>query len=291
MSLFAIQILSAFLFGGLIIALVTLLVEHSPPALRGIIMTFPNTMIVTYIFLALTLGSNQVIDTLPGLFIALISAMPFSFSYVVAAQYFEDYTPHHKWPIIICLIIASLIWLIFPLLLPQSLLVAVFGFIVSLAVFQPLMARYADKFEPPQLSRTYSFKQLMFRACFAGLVVALSTAAARISGAYWGAIIGLYPAAIGSQFILFQSEYGAKALPPLVKSLAMGLINCATYGITVAYAYPSLGIVLGTMLGLVSSIATARLTTRITSRDTNRHISTNTPANAPRPLVPKSHSQ
>ena len=90
----------AFIVGGILIALLSFLAERAPRSLKGIIIAFPSTITVSFAFIAFTVGSQTLIDILPGVYYSLLGTILFTFAFSSAAKWFSGKTPERKWPIL-----------------------------------------------------------------------------------------------------------------------------------------------------------------------------------------------
>ena len=255
--MFAIQVITAFIIGGSLIASISFIVEKSPRSLRGIILGFPSTMAVSFVFLAIVLGPEAIYQSLPGVQYSLLGAILFAFSFSVVAQKFSSITPERKWPVLPTLLVAVATWLIFAICttyFPQRLSISLPVLLVGILSLQPLFSRYANQFpvcsSPPQTQ----VRELLFRSLFCGTIIATALIVSRILGPYWGALVGgTFPASFGSQLMIFQFKHPSRFIPSVIKTVPLGVLNVTIYSIVVAYSYPKLGIVLGTILGFAAS--------------------------------------
>lgn len=272
LPIFAIQVISAFFAGGFIIALLSFFAEKSPRSLRGIIISFPSTMAVSFVFLALSLGPDQLLPVLPAVYYSLLGAILFAFSFTFVAQRFSEKNPNKKWRVPCTLILASCAWFMVSLLsskLPQIHWVALPCLLIGITLLQPLFTIYVNHFpdcaSPPQIT----FTELLFRGIFAGTVVAAAVVLARALGPFWGAVVGgTYPASFGSQLMLFQLKYPSKFLPSLIKTVPVGILSTTVYSTIVCLTYPRIGILLGTLVAFAGSLCTSLLVVRL-SRERN----------------------
>lgn len=267
--IFSLRVITAFLVGGLLIALLSVVAERSPRALRGIIIAFPSTMVVSFVFIAIEIDSHRLIDILPGVYFGLVGGIVFALSFALIAQRFATHTPTTKWPVAATLVFASGVWFAVPFcstFAPKGLGFALLCLLMAIAVFQPLAARYANRFpvcnSPPQTG----IKEVLFRAVFAGTVIGSAVIITRLLGPFWGAVVGAtYPASFGSQLMIFQAKYPARFLPSLIKTLPLGVLSTTVYATVVALGYPVFGIALGTFAALVASLTTSLLLARFSS--------------------------
>lgn len=258
MSPAILQPILAFFIGGLTIASLSLLAEKSPPALRGLVISFPSTLAISFIFLAHEFGTEILATVLPGVFYALLGSFLFAITFVVISQYFIDKTPALKWPIAVTLLCASLVWLVVAYLsstLPRQIEFALPVYLFFTVAIQFALWRYAQSRPSPIIIHKTSPLEFFSRIFFAGTVIASAVVLSKVLNPFWGALIGgTYPASFGSQLMIFQGKYPASQLPTTIKTVPLGVTSVAFYAISVTFLYPQLGIPLGTLLAMTGSL-------------------------------------
>jgi len=263
------HVVCAFIVGGILIALLSLLAERAPRSLKGIIIAFPSTITVSFAFIAFTVGSQTLIDILPGVYYSLLGTILFAFAFSSAAQWFSGKTPERKWPILYTLIIASCIWISAPLLssrLPQKIPIALPCLVGGIIFLQPLYSRYANRFPDYPIGNETKPLEILFRGLFSGIVIAAAIIVAKSFGPFWGGILGgTYPAAFGSQLMIFQNKYPADYLPSLIKTIPIGVLSIAAYATVAAVLYPVIGITLGTVGAFTTSVFVSFILSRVRS--------------------------
>lgn len=99
---------------------------------------------------------------------------------------------------------------------------------------------------------TYSKTLLLSRALFAGVVVALAVALAKIGGPVWGGIFSCFPALFISTLAITNYSSGLNFSRAMTKPLMVsGLPTSITYVLAVNYFYPILGLYYGTLAALI----------------------------------------
>ena len=263
------HVIFAFSVGGSLIALLSILAERAPRSLRGIIIAFPSTITVSFMFIAATLGSKTLITILPGIYYSLLGTILFAFAFAATAQRFSTITPERKWPILFTLIIASCIWISAPLLssrLPNKTTIALPCLVGGIGLLQLLYSRYSNRFYEYPVQSGISPLEMLFRGLFSGTVIASAVIVAKTFGPFWGGILGgTYPAAFGSQLMIFQNKYPADYLPSLIKTIPVGVLSIAVYATITALLYPRIGIALGTIVAFASSLCVSFILFRLKS--------------------------
>lgn len=248
------------------------LAERAPRSLRGIIISFPSTMAVSFVFLAVIKTPDAIRENISAIYYSLLGAILFGLAFAVTSQFFSNLTPKKKWPIAATLLIASCAWILIPIItdkLPDSIFVSLLSLLIGIALLQPFFSFYANRFPTCQHPPQTGAAELFFRFLFTGSIIALSVISTKMLGAFWGAIIGAsYPASFSSQLMIFQSKYPSKFLPSLIKTIPVGVLSTTGYASVVALSYPYVGILKGTPLALLASLIISLTVARL-SRERN----------------------
>jgi len=241
--------------------------EISSPLTRGIIISFPSTMAVSFVFLAITLGSDKLLPNLPGVYYSLLGSVLYVLSFSMFAQKFAS---NSVLSIALTVVVSSLAWLIVPMLsreLPREISIALPTFLIAIALLQPLFYRYADKFPLCSQRPMTGLREFLFRVIFSGTIISAAIIFAKLIGPFWGAVIGgTYPVALGSQMMIFRRKYPPQYLPSVIRTVPVGVTSTAAYATVVSFAYPKIGIIAGTLLAFVVSFCVSKLVMKFFGR-------------------------
>ncbi|SJM90811.1 membrane hypothetical protein [Crenothrix polyspora] len=267
--MFTFNIIAAFLVGGAMIALLSLLAERVPSALGGIIISFPSTVAVSFVFLSITLGTDKLIQFIARIYYSMLGSIFFAFVFAFTSLLLSSAFSNKKLLIIATLLVSSSVWIIFPLYsanLTQTIWNSAVCLALGIILFQTGFIVYANRFpERPAIKKTSLF-DLPLRGLFSGSIVALSIILAHNLGPFWGIVVGAtYPAALASQLSIFLYRYPVECLPGFIRTVPVGAVSVATYVTVSAVTYPALGILMGTILAFTASIIMSFLISKFVS--------------------------
>ncbi len=136
------------------------------------------------------------------------------------------------------------------------------GLYVSLPIFlvgvagTTLWLRARHHFEQrPGRRIAYTPGEIAFRGLFAGLMIALSVVAARLSGPVLGGILSVFPAIFTSTMVILYLRQGREFSGATGTLMIVGSANVVVYSVVVVFAFPPLGAIWGTVAALVVSYA------------------------------------
>jgi len=270
-QLFWLQIFTSFLIGGGIIALLSYLSEIAPANIKGLIMPFPSTILVSLFFIAQINGVPDLVSAIPGMGYAFIGSMVYILSYLLMAQLMSGFVFSIYLKIFLTWFFSSIFWVIFPILaqwLPREDLFIPFGsLIVCIFLFQPLFIVLSRRYSVEVQLKPINVQEMIFRFVFAGTIIAFAVCVSKFSGSFWGAVIGAtYPAAFGSQLMIFQKKYPAGFIAVVLKMAPFGIFSLIAYSFSVYFFYAWMGIWWGTLASLVVSLATAFIVSKVSAR-------------------------
>jgi uncharacterized membrane protein (GlpM family) len=114
-----------------------------------------------------------------------------------------------------------------------------------------------------KLGVSYPTSQLIGRALFGGMVIALAVFMDKLGRSLLAGIFGSFPAMFLSTLVITYHAGGPDFLRSVGKSLLIsGLINVPLYEILVRYPYPTVGLVIGTAIAILFLLGTGYLTLR-----------------------------
>ena len=198
-TLFIIQLITAFIVGGGLIALLSLLAERVGSKISGIVIAFPSTIALAFFFLAWTLSSQTVSDMVPTTLIPLGVSVMVPVIYIYSAKLFSRFHISKLIQILASFFVSSLFWLVL------SIPVAIFQFssfvigvvvYATFAIFSHLLL-HRKKYEKPK-ALIYTTGQKIGRAAFVGFIIVLVVFLGKTLGSFWGGIFSMFPAAFSS---------------------------------------------------------------------------------------------
>lgn len=254
-SLFTIQLITAFLIGGGIIALLSLIAEKAPQKTAGIFLTLPSTVAVSLFFMAWTTSAQATAQIIPSTLIPMGSAILFGAIYAAIAKSLKLKSKIAQ--ISTTYTIGIAIW--FALALPMAiykinnLSLGLSGYLITIILAALIFKRNK---EPKAPSLSYTKIQILGRSIFAGVIVALVVIFTKILNPFWGGIFAMFPAAFSSSLIIFHWYYPPKSLSAIINKAPIGSISMLVYVLAVMSTFPKFGFITGTIIAYLLSFAT-----------------------------------
>lgn len=259
----AVQLAVSFVAGGVLIALLSLAAERVKPAMAGIILNLPSTMVLSFFFIGLTLGPARVGEIAPALPLTFGATLLFNVVYVLVALRVRGKAAS--------MAAATVSGLGFWFALTASLaywrfnqpLLSVAGFAACFTVAHLAFRRIARDAAPVHMR--FATADIVLRSCFAGAVIVSVVLLSKMLGVFWGGMFSAFPAANMSSMLILHRKQGAQALSGIVRNMPLGAISPLVFLLTAAVAFPAFGTVGGTLASLVTSGAFSAAAARILS--------------------------
>ncbi len=262
--LFVIQLVSSFVVGGVVIALLSFLAERVSSRISGIILAFPSTVVLGFFFLGWAQSPEAVAKVIPATLIPLGLSVLFPVIYVFTASASIKFFHQKIFQIGFSFLLSVTVWLL--LALPMAMLklsnlfIGIAGYL-ALAIFSHFMLQRKDYIKPPFLS--YSPGQKIGRAVFVGLMIAMVVFIAETLNPFWGGVFAMFPAAFSSSLVVLHWYYNPESLFPTVRKVAVGSISIFMYAITVMFVFPLFGFIWGTLIAFLVSFITTLVLSKI----------------------------
>lgn len=263
-KLFAIQLISSFVLGGLVIALQTYIAERVSSKMAGIIVALPSTIIVNFFFLGLVTDSVEFNRSLALVPITLAVTFVIIVFYIILAKWLcQSVLPGDKTNkqrkkilILISFIVAIALWLLLslPLAIYQfnDLSLSLIAFVLAV-IFTSYAFRKLEKPQTAPVVFHYSLWQQIGRAIFAGIMVALTVYLGKMAGAFWATLFSMFPAAFMSNVVIFHYYYEYDRLLHIFNRVPLGSISLLVYALIASLAFPRYGVIVGTIQCIVVS--------------------------------------
>ena len=250
MDIFYYQLVASFLAGGTIIASLSFFSEKLPKNSAGIVMSLPSTLAISFIFLGLIEGVENLKESISGVPLSLLGASIFCFMWAVLAEnIFKNKTIKHC---LITFFLSIFAWLTIPILMifygKPDLLTSLFLFGIGTTLFQWIFWKIGKNKPEPKKIYKITIKEWFLRIIFAGSVVSMTLIIAKNFGVFWGVIFGSsFPAAYSSQLLILQHRLGGKFIWGKILLIPLGIISLLSYALSAMILFPILGIWIGTM--------------------------------------------
>ncbi|MEK7588347.1 MAG: hypothetical protein AAB438_00840 [Patescibacteria group bacterium] len=252
--LFLLKLVILFIIGGGTIALLSFIAEKSSTKLAGVILSFPSTIVISFIFLAYTNSIDTVIQVAPTAFIPLGVGLIFPIIYIYTARFLNKLNIPKILEVSGSFLISTIFWLVISIPLAEihfsNIIFGIIGYFVLLTLAQIILEK--EKNETPPLV-TYSTTQKIARASFIGSIVVLMAILSKFISPFWGSIFSVFPAGVGSLLMIFHLQYSPANLSGLVQKLPIGSLLIFIYIISVLYFFPIYGVILGTLFSYTLS--------------------------------------
>ena len=263
-SVFILQLTVSFIVGGSFIALLTFLAERSDSRISGLIISFPSTALLGFFFLAWTQSPEEVATLVPATLIPLGLSILFPVIYAYLAQIGSLFITSRPILIFITLLFSITSWLVLSLPLAMfkmsNLLYGIIGYLAFVVIGHQLLKRKKQVALP---RHAYTFWQVVARAIFVGLLIALVVFLGETVNPFWGGVLSMFPAALSSSLIVMHWYFGPEALFSVVKRVPVGSVSIFVYAITVMLTFPTVGFIYGTLLAFIASLTTSFLLSKI----------------------------
>ena len=245
MDIFYLKLLLSFLVGGSFIAFTIWLSEKYGSKLGGVIIGLPSTSLMGLLFIALTSGEAVAVAAVP-----IMPAVAGINSIFVAL-----FVLLHRYGWQKALAISFLFWLLANFMLLSLRLDNLILSIAIAAVFYTVSAAYLRRYPHMKAPvHNSSAQEFLFRAAFAGAIVAAAVLLAKINGPLWGGVLANFPAAFLSTMLLVSSKHGAKFMASVCRTMAFASIAAVSFTIAFYFSVLPLGLAQGTALSLLVSI-------------------------------------
>jgi hypothetical protein len=254
---FWIKLALSFMVGSLWVTFTTLAAERFGSKVGGFIGGLPSTVVIALLFIGLTQS--------PLIAAQATTVMPFAQG--LNGLFVITFMVLISRGLGISLLFASLVWIVQSTLLYlmniQAFWVSIAGWIVLLVACYFVVEKGMKVSSHEKLAISYPISQLIWRAVFGGMVIALAVFMGKLGGPMLGGIFGSFPAMFLSTLVITSRTGGANFSRAVGKSLLIsGLVNVPLYEIVVRVLYPALGLAIGTLLAILFSLGSGYLTFR-----------------------------
>lgn len=240
--LFYLQLIISFFFGGLFIALQTLIGERVTGFWRSLVITIPSTMALGFLFIGLYKTPNDVVD------VARIvpAALGPDYVFVMLFALFSRFGLFHALGLgLLGWCFSAFAILTFP---PETFENSIFLYGLPMILICYFVTRRL-----PQTGDLKPFhitgKTIVLRSLIGGSIITLIVLLSKTWGNIWGGLFSAFPAAFSSTFIIYYLLHGKHVIPSVAKSFFFpGFFGFVIYAVVAAASFPASGIWIGTLL-------------------------------------------
>jgi len=232
--------------GGIVIALLSFLVERADKKIAGIILSLPSTAVISYIFIAWTISPEAVGAIAPASLATCGSTIIFTTVYIYLAKIKLSKIKS----ICLSLIGALLVWFLLSVPLAvyklDNIIIGFLLYFITICIAYYFLTIKNQEQKSSDLL-TYTTSQKIGRAIIAGLIISLSVFLSKIINPFWGGIFSGFPAAFSSTFLILHWYYGSHMLFKVAKTMPIGSLVYIPFIIASHWTYPAFGIFGGTI--------------------------------------------
>ncbi len=231
------------------VSMATVLAERLGTRVGGVVATLPSTLVVALYFMAVEEGTAFASD------VAVVVPAEMGVNVVFLALFVA--TAHRGLAAALGAALGG--WALLSALLfmaaPTTLLLTVPLFAAAAALMTVWLRRTRDFTQVRGQQISYTASEVAFRGLLAGAMVAISVAAASVSGPVLGAILSVFPAIFTSTMVILYLRQGPAFTGATGSVMILGSANVVAYSVLAAWLLPTLGPAAGTLLSLMLSYA------------------------------------
>ncbi|MBI5159689.1 DUF3147 family protein [Candidatus Micrarchaeota archaeon] len=248
MDVFVSGLVLSFVLGGFAVSAQTLLAERFGSRLGGMLVALPSTSLVSFFFIGWAHSPEFAAQAASFAPASSVACIVFILLFVRLSE---------KLGAIVSLFCSLVAWL------ALSLGFIAFGFVdpvLAHALFFTcfFVALFLLRKVGEEKARfRFSFKQLLFRAVFAGAVIAFAVFVSKSGGPLLGGAFAMFPAAFSSSILILARSSGLKFARAASKGMFAGLVPLVFFALAVSFAYPALGLYAGTVASYFVALVVA----------------------------------
>ncbi|QQG39520.1 MAG: DUF3147 family protein [Candidatus Aenigmatarchaeota archaeon] len=252
MDSFAVNLLFAFIVGGVWITLVTVAAERFGSKIGGFIGGLPSTMVVAFLFIGLNQSPAVAAQATNGFLLSVAFSGLFLVSFALLADRGFG----------VAFVASLLLWasLVSSLVVfgIENFALSAVGYVSILVASFVIFEKRLKLPSAGRLRMRYTHLQIAGRALLSGLIVALAVFMSKVGGPVFGGIFSPFPAVYMSTLFITNRTGGLAFARSVTKPLFFsGMLTGASYGLALRYFYVAYGLVLGTVLSYAVSMIVA----------------------------------
>jgi len=258
LDLLALNLIGAFVIGGLWITLTTVIAEKFGSTIGGVIVGLPSTSVVAFLFIGLAQSPAA----------ASQATTLFPIGYAFTALFLAAYVIFSKNRNFGSSIIGALgVWFVLSAGLDfsgiTSFPIALIGCaVITFIAFKVLSSSVRAKEEMERIN--YSLPQLLIRGIFSGGMIAGAVLISSVGGPILGGIFSAFPAAYVSTLMIVNKSVGKEFSRMIARPIVTGgFLSVITYIVSIRYLYPAIGLTYGTALSFAIALVVAYLNYRL----------------------------
>jgi hypothetical protein len=228
----------------------SLTAEFVSPRVAGILSGYPLGAAISLFFIGFEISPSFASQSSLYTMIGLVGIQGFTYCYFLASRRMK---PQRKWFNIVIsslaglggyMVIISILHVLKATIL-ISLVIPAASFLLFRFLFRNIRNVEIESRMPLNIILLFG------RALFAGAVIIVITAAAKVVGPRWAGLFSAFPITLFPVIVIVQFTYRVEHVHTLIKGVPEGLVSLFIYALVVHLAYPTLGIYFGTLIAYV----------------------------------------
>ena len=237
----------SFIIAAVWVSIATVLAERAGSRVGGVVATLPSTLVVALYFMSVEEGTafaSDVAEVVPAemgvnvVFLALFAMMAHRGLAAALGASLGGWAA----------LSALLLWAA-----PGTLLLTVPMFAVAATVMTLWLHRARGFSQMGGQHIVYTGSEISFRGLLAGMMIAISVAAASLAGPVLGAVLSVFPAIFTSTMVILYLRQGPEFTGATGSVMILGSANVVVYAMLAAWLLPAMGALNGTALSLALS--------------------------------------
>ncbi len=248
MSVILINAGLSFLTAGLWISLSTWVAERLGTKTGGVVALLPSTVLVSLLFVAFTMGSHFAAEA--ALTVPLGMAINSIFLLVFVAIANRGLLTS----ISLSLLIWALLALFFRWLNLKSMLIILTVFLAVVVTAYRILEHVLNVESISKREQPFRISTLLYRALFAGSIVAFTVVISKVAGHFWTGIFSTFPAVMLTSMVILTRAQGIDFAKATAKTMILASGNIVVYALAVSMLYPKMGLLVGTFIAFSLSV-------------------------------------
>jgi len=240
------QVFIPFILSALVVIIVMYIAENYGSKAGGILGTIPSTIVVAFVFIAYSKGTNFASDA--------AAVVPAELSINVIFLFVFSLLVHRS--TILAFIVTFIVWGFLSSLLVvfqmDYIVVSILLYLSSVLIVFLFLEKIVKIRSIGKVKIHYTTKKIIFRGFLAGIVIVIAVLLSNV-GSIISGIFSVFPAILSSTMLISVKEHGPDFAAGMAKSMVLGLSSVATYATVIHLLYPSYGIIVGSIIAFVIS--------------------------------------
>jgi hypothetical protein len=229
------------------VIVITLIAERVSSRFAGVLLGFPLGVGISLFFIGYEQGAAFAAQSSLWTSQGLLPSLGWCLSYQLCAHLLKDrprsLTVGSSLSLSLCCYLP--LAYVVQQFTPNSLYIRLVLSLIGLFFFSLLF--HCISSHPPAITPLrFSWKRLLTRALFTGIIIVAITSSAAHVGSEWSGIFSAFPATILPVALILHAHYGPEILSSLFRELPMGMLSIIVFSLTVAWSFPILGVFWGT---------------------------------------------